>query len=228
MGGAHILVVDDEEDILELIGYNLTRVGFEVTCVDSGEKALATAGSSRPSLIVLDLMMPRVDGFEVCRRLRERDDTRHVPIIILTARDEDEDIVRGLEHGADDYVTKPFSPKVLIARIEAVLRRAGREVPPEDRVLEVHGIRIHPGRHEITVGDRQLHLTGAEFRALHFLARRPGWVFTRQQIVDAVHGEEYVVTHRSVDVLMVGLRRKLGRRGSILETVRGVGYRLKG
>jgi two-component system phosphate regulon response regulator PhoB len=228
MGGAHILVVDDEEDILELIGFNLARAGFEVTCVDSGEKALATARSTRPSLIVLDLMMPRVDGFEVCRRLRERDDTRHVPIIILTARDEDDDIVRGLEHGADDYVTKPFSPKVLIARIEAVLRRAGREVPPEDQILEIRGIRIHPGRHEVSIGDRQLHLTGAEFRALHFLARRPGWVFTRQQIVDAVHGEEYVVTHRSVDVMMVGLRRKLGRRGSILETVRGVGYRLKG
>lgn len=224
----HILVVDDEADILELVDYNLTREGFDVSRASTGEDAIEKASVIRPDLIVLDLMLPGLDGLEVCKRLKGDEATRLIPIVMLTAKDEASDIVRGLEMGADDYVTKPFSPSVLLARVRAVLRRLKSQLPGEGDVIEVHGMTIHPGRHEVLVGDDAVSLTNGEFRALHFLSRRPGWVFTRHQIVRAVHGEEYVVTDRAIDVMMVGLRRKLGDHGSCIETVRGVGYRLKG
>ncbi|HKL21151.1 MAG TPA: response regulator transcription factor, partial [Tichowtungia sp.] len=154
--------------------------------------------------------------------------TRHIPIVMMTARGEESDIVAGLELGAEDYVVKPFSPKVLCARAKAVLRRnsSAPELVPED-VIKIHDIVIHPGRHEVLVKDKDIDLTATEFRMVHFLARRPGWVFTRYQIVDAVHGEDYPVTERSVDVQIVGLRRKLKRAGSYIETVRGIGYRFR-
>ena len=228
MSGEHILVVDDEPDLVELVLYNLRQDGYEVTGVGSGEQAIAAARTVTPDLILLDLMMPGLDGIETCRALRQSELTRDIPIVMLTAKDDDADVVRGLEVGADDYVTKPFSPRVLLARIAAVLRRRTRAVPDAESAVHVHGIDIHPGRHEVLVDGRPLKLTPAEFRALHHLARRPGWVFTRQQIVEAVHGSDYVVTDRSVDVLFVGLRKKLGDIGRIVETVRGVGYRLKG
>ncbi len=228
MSGEHILVVDDEPDLVELVLYNLRQDGFEATGVGSGEQALVAARTMTPDLILLDLMMPGLDGIETCRALRQSSLTRDIPIVMLTAKDDDADVVRGLEVGADDYVTKPFSPRVLLARIAAVLRRRSREVPDEAAAISVHGLEIHPGRHEVLLNGGELRLTPAEFRALHHLARRPGWVFTRQQIVEAVHGSDYVVTDRSVDVLFVGLRKKLGDVGHIVETVRGVGYRLKG
>jgi two-component system phosphate regulon response regulator PhoB len=224
----NILIVEDEEDIRELVRYNLQRENFAVLEAGSGEEGLQLVGRAAPDLILLDLMLPGKDGLEVCRILKREERTRHIPVVMMTARGEESDIVTGLELGADDYVVKPFSPKVLCARAKAVLRRnaAVPELAPDD-VIAVHDMVIHPGRHEVLVKDRPVDLTATEFRILHFIARRPGWVFTRYQIVDAVHGEDYPVTERSVDVQIVGLRRKLKRAGSYIETVRSIGYRFR-
>jgi two-component system alkaline phosphatase synthesis response regulator PhoP len=227
MAKENILVVEDEEDILELVRYNLNKEGYRVTGVLSGEEGLKAARSHPPDLIILDLMLPGMDGLTVCRELKQDARTRDLPVIILTAKGEEADIVAGLELGADDYVTKPFSPRVLLARLRAVLRRRRAEPPGEGDVLEIHQMVIHPGRHEVLVQGRPVDLTATEFRLLAFLARRPGWVFTRSQIVQGVQGEDYAVTERAVDVQIVGLRKKLGEAGQYIETVRGVGYRLK-
>ncbi len=227
MAKEHILVVEDEEDILELLRYNLTKEGYRVTGVLSGEEGLKAARSQPPDLIVLDLMLPGIDGLTVCRELKMDAKTRDLPIIILTAKGEEADIVAGLELGADDYVTKPFSPRVLLARLRAVLRRRQAEPQAEAESLELHELTIHPGRHEVLVQGQPVDLTSTEFRLLSFLARRPGWVFTRSQIVQGVQGEDYSVSERAVDVQIVGLRKKLGPAGKYVETVRGVGYRFK-
>lgn len=227
MAHERVLVVDDEEDILELVRYNLVRGGFDVTCVTTGEEALKKARSSIPDLILLDLMLPGVDGFEVYNILKREQKTAHVPIVMLTAKGEEEDIVAGLELGADDYITKPFSPRVLVARVKAVLRRKAKTPIDESAVIKRKDMTIHPGRHEVVVSGKTVSLTSTEFRILHYLARHPGWVFTRQQIIDAARGDEYPVTNRSVDVHIVGLRKKLGSLGTCIETVRGVGYRFK-
>ncbi|MFW5777138.1 MAG: response regulator [Spirochaetota bacterium] len=228
MAGERILVVDDEQDILELIRFNLEREGFTVFTVDTGEAALSQARRIRPELVVLDLMLPGVDGNEVCRRLRQDEATQAIPVLMLTARTEDSDIVAGLEVGADDYVTKPFSPRVLVARIRAILRRGGAEADGEDRqVVRIHGIRIDISQHEVWIDDRQVHLSATEFAILVFLARNPGWVFSRNKIIDTVKGKDYPVTERSVDVQILGLRKKLGEKGKLVQTVRGVGYRLQ-
>ena len=224
----HILVVDDEDDLLELVRYNLAKEGFEVVCVSSGEEALKAARKDPPDLIVLDLMLPAVDGLEVCRRLKADASTRDVPIVMLTAKSEEADMIAGLDRGADDYIGKPFSPRVLTARIKALLRRQEAKRQTEaDVTIDVHELSIHPGRHEVTLAGRLLELTYTEFALLQFLARRPGWAYTRTQIVDAVKGEDYPVTERSVDVQVAGLRKKLGSFGSYIETVRGVGYRFR-
>jgi two-component system, OmpR family, alkaline phosphatase synthesis response regulator PhoP len=222
-----ILVVDDEEDLLELVNYNLSREGYRVECVASGEAALTAARKALPDLIVLDLLLPSVDGLEVCRLLKGDSKTKHIPIIMLTAKGEESDMVTGLELGADDYMTKPFSPRVLLARIKAILRRKHKETADNDQAIQVRELVIHPGRHEVLVNGTPIDLTFTEFRLLHFLARKPGWAFTRSQIVDAVKGEDYPVTERSVDVQVAGLRKKLGEIGSYIETVRGVGYRFR-
>jgi len=227
MSKEHILVVDDEEDILELVRYNLAREGFQVTCSVSGEDALKKAGAESFDLIVLDLMLPGVNGLEVARQLKKNARNQQMPVIMLTAKGEEADVVAGLEIGADDYVTKPFSPRVLTARIRAVLRRRAALETEDAPVLDVHGLVIHPGRRTVSVNGEPVELTFTEFQVLYFLARRPGWVFTRSQIVDAVRGDDYPVTDRSVDVQIVGLRKKLGSWGGFIETVRGVGYRFK-
>ncbi len=228
MAGERILVVDDERDILELIKFNLEREGFEVHTVDSGEAALAQASRIDPDVMVLDLMLPGVDGTEVCRRIRSSSLTAQIPIIMLTARAEDADIVRGLETGADDYITKPFSPKVLVARIRAALRRgSGANDESTHDLVEIHGIRIDISRHEVWIGTNQIMLSATEFSILEFLARNPGWVFSRNKIIDTVKGKDYPVTERSVDVQILGLRKKLGAQGKLIQTVRGVGYRLQ-
>lgn len=227
MEKAHILVVDDEEDILELVRFNLEREGYTVTSAASGEDAIQTATQKLPDLIVLDLMLPGVDGLEVAKFLKNEPKTREIPIVMLTAKGEESDVVIGLELGADDYITKPFSPKILSARVKAVLRRRGQaEAEPSDRI-KIHNLVIHMGRREVTVEGQRVDLTYTEFGVLNYLIRRPGWVFTRSQIVDAVKGTDYFVTDRTVDVQMVGLRRKLGPAGQYIETVRGVGYRFK-
>jgi two-component system phosphate regulon response regulator PhoB len=225
MSKEKILVVDDEEDILELVRYNLAREGYAVTCAASGEAALKSAVSDQVDLIILDLMLPGIDGLEVARRLKQNSGTKDTPIVMLTAKGEEADIVTGLELGADDYVTKPFSPRILIARMKAVIRRRSGIAEPESEVLTIRELSIHSGRRHVTANGKSLDLTYTEFQVLHFLARRPGWVFTRSQIVDAVRGDDYPVTDRSVDVQIVGLRKKLGPLGKYIETVRGVGYR---
>lgn len=222
-----ILVVDDEEDIRELVKYNLAREGFKVFSASTGEKALKKARSKLLDLIVLDLMLPGIDGLEVTKILKNDPKTEHIPIIILTAKGEEADIVTGLELGADDYITKPFSPRVLVARTRAVIRRKTKEPTDEPSEIEIHDLVIHPGRHEVLLKGTPVDLTYTEFQVLYSLARRPGWVFTRSQIVDAVRGDDYPVTERSVDVQIVGLRKKLGVYGKYIETVRGVGYRFK-
>ncbi len=227
MASHRILVVDDEEDLLELIRYNLSKEGYRVDCAASGEQAIQEARTTVPDLIVLDLLLPNVDGLDVCKHLKSDPKTQHVPIVMLTAKSEEADVVTGLELGADDYITKPFSPRVLLARIRNVLRRRAKPAAEDPGAIRVHDIVIHPGRHEVLIGGKPLDLTFTEFRLLHFLARKPGWAFSRNQIVDAVKGEDYPVTERSVDVQVVGLRKKLGLLGGYIETVRGVGYRFK-
>ena len=227
MGRERALVVDDEEDILELVQFTLGRDGFDVTCVASGELALRSARASPPDVVVLDLMLPGVDGLEVCRLLRRDNRTKDVPVVMLTARGEEGDVVKGLEIGADDYVTKPFSPRVLLARVRAVLRRRGAELADQTAVVQRGTLSMDPRRHEVRADGASVTLTRTEFGLLHLLLRRPGWVFTRQQIIDQVQGEDVAVTHRSVDVHVVALRRKLGVSGAAIETVRGVGYRFR-
>ncbi len=227
MSGKKILVVDDEENIRELVKYNLAREGYQVTTVGSGEEALKQAGEKPPDLIVLDLMLPGIDGFDVCRQLKNDSRTAHIPIVMLTVKGEESDIVVGLELGADDYITKPFSPKVLLARIKAVLRRKEKKPIAESDVMTIGDLTIHPGRHEVLVQGKPVELTATEFRILHLMARKPGWVFTRYQIVDAARGENIAVTARSVDFHITSLRKKLGPCSDYIETVWGVGYRFK-
>ncbi|MFH1144791.1 MAG: response regulator transcription factor [Candidatus Eisenbacteria bacterium] len=227
MSGKHILVVEDDKDIQELVKYNLTSEGHQVSSALTGEEGLKLARARHPDLVVLDLMLPGMDGREVCRALKKDVATETIPIIMLTAKGEESDIVAGLELGADDYVTKPFSPKVLNARVRVLLRRSALPAPDDQAIIRAKEIVINPGRHEVQVAGQGIELTYTEFRLLQLLAARPGWVFTRYQIVNAIRGEEYPVTERSVDVQVVGLRKKLGPAGQHIETVRGVGYRFK-
>jgi two-component system phosphate regulon response regulator PhoB len=227
MARTRILIVDDELGILDLVQYNLSKAQYDVVGVASGEEALAQVRTTPPDLVVLDLMLPGVDGLEVCKALKRDTHTAAIPIVILTARGEEADIVAGLELGADDYLTKPFSPRVLLARIRAVLRRHHTEPVAADAMITHHGLVLHPGRHEVLVEGQPVPLTLTEFRVLHLLARRPGWVFTRNQIIAAAQGTDVSVTERAVDVYIVSLRRKLGPVGETIETIRGVGYRLQ-
>ena len=225
-----ILLVEDEHDIQDLLKFHLEREHIAVETADTGEDALQilkTRGGF--SLVLLDLMLPGIDGLEVCRQLKAQSETRDIPIIMLTAKDNEADIVAGLEMGAADYVTKPFSPRVLIARIHAVLRRPVPAFPDTETtpVIKAGPITIDPARHKVTIKDKDVPLTYTEFRILSLLAGNPGYAFTRHQIVDQVRGESYAVTERIVDVQMVSLRKKLGKLGDWIETVRGVGYRFK-
>lgn len=221
-----ILVVDDERDVLELVRYNLAKEGYGVDTAASGEDALVKAKSQLPNLVVLDLMLPEIDGLEVCKKLKGDIKTEHIPIIMLTAKVEESDIVTGLELGADDYITKPFSPKILIARIRRLLHRSIvsdlKKAP-----IRIQDLTIDPARRQVLIGKDRVDLTFTEFNILYTLAKRPGFVFTRYQIVDAIHNDDYLVTDRAVDVQIVGLRKKLGDYSGYIETVRGVGYRFK-
>ncbi|MBI4963156.1 MAG: response regulator [Desulfomonile tiedjei] len=227
MAKEKILVVDDEPDILELVKYNLAKEGYRVHCLLSGEQALRKAAEEHPDAILLDLMLPDLDGLDVCRQLKNNPATRHIPVIMLTAKGEDADVVTGLELGAEDYIVKPFSPRILLARLRVVFRRKERLASDEDAVVHMHDLTIDPNRHEVLLEGRPMGLTTTEFRILHFLARRPGRVFSRDHIISGVRGEDYAVTERSVDVQIVNLRKKLGKSGDAIETVRGVGYRFK-
>jgi two-component system alkaline phosphatase synthesis response regulator PhoP len=219
-----ILIVEDEEDVHELIRYNLEKNGYCAESAMTGHEAVTKAASLLPDLVLLDLMLPGLDGLQVCKTLKKDAKTEKIPVVMLTAKGTESDIITGLEMGADDYITKPFSPRVLLARIKAVLRRKETAVQ-DDGVVQIYDLEIDSGRHRVLLKGKPLTLTSTEFSLLKFLAARPGWVFTRYQIVDAVHGSDYPVTDRSVDVQIVGLRKKLGTAGKYIETVRGVGYR---
>jgi two-component system phosphate regulon response regulator PhoB len=227
MAKEKILVIDDEEDILELVRYNLSREGYRVTGSLTGEDALRKVRSDTFDLIVLDLMLPGMDGLAFTKTLKNDSRLHSIPIIMLTAKGEEADIVTGLELGADDYITKPFSPKVMIARVRAALRRRKEEPQDEMAIVKIHDLEINPGRRSVLVKGDPIDLTYTEFQLLLLLAKRPGWVFTRFQIVDLIRGSDYPVTDRSVDVQIVGLRKKLGNCGKYVETVRGVGYRFR-
>ncbi len=227
MAKERILIVDDEEDILELIAYNLTRDGYATETAKTGESAIGMARDGKPDLVLLDLMLPGIDGLDVCRILKGDPSTAGIPVIMITAKGEDADIVTGLELGADDYVTKPFSPRILLARIRAVLRRSSRGKEQEESFIRTENIIINLTSREVTVDGEPVDLTASEFNILAYITKRPGWVFTRNQIISAVRGEDYPVTERSIDVQIVGLRKKLGEAGKHIHTVRGIGYRFK-
>jgi len=222
-----ILIIEDEPDIREVISYNLTKEGYRVVSAASGEEGLKSAMSQPPDLVILDLMLPGVYGLDVCRRIRNDSRTAAIPIIVLTARSEESDVITGLEVGADDYVTKPFSPKVLVARIRARLREKSEEPNNVEKKINLKRISMDKGRHSVEVDGKPVTLTPTEFKLLWMLAKNPGLVFSRYEIVNAVRGDDAIVTDRSVDVQVVGLRKKLGGCAESIETVRGVGYRLR-
>lgn len=226
-----IVVVEDEPDQQELLRFNLAREGYQVTCCDNGREAIEMIRAELPDLVLLDVMLPGMDGLDVCRALRSITETASIPVLMLTAKAEDSDVVAGLELGADDYVTKPYSPRVLLARVKSVLRArrtATASVATGDEpVIRRRDMVIRPDRFEVSVAGKALRLSGTEFRMLALLAGKPGRVFNRAQIITAVHGENCAVTDRSVDVHIFWLRQKLGAQGRYIEAVRGVGYRFR-
>jgi DNA-binding response OmpR family regulator len=223
-----VIVIEDEQDIQEVIAYNLTKEGFEVKCTDDGEQGLQLVKKESASLVLLDLMLPGLDGIDVCRRLKEDQNTRGIPIIMVTAKGEESDIVLGLGVGADDYVIKPFSPKELIARVRAVLRRG---MPRDDKAskerIVIEDLVIDVGRHEVKIDGVAIVFTATELRLLHFLASNPGRVFTRDHLLTRVIGDDAIVIDRNIDVHIRAVRKKLGKHRDLIETIRGVGYRFQ-
>lgn len=224
MDKKHILIVDDEQDIRNLLKFNLDNENYKTILIEDGETAISEARKNNPDLIILDLMLPGIQGLDVCRILKNSDDTSNIPILMLTAKGEEVDIVKGLELGADDYVVKPFSVKVLLARVNNILKRKPK--PEKDSVLEFDNLIIHPGKHEVNIeGGEKVDLTFSEFKILFVLASHPNWVYTRNQLIDEIRGEDYPVTDRSIDFQIVGLRKKLKKASKYVQTVRGIGYR---
>lgn len=232
-----ILIVDDELPIRELLKYNLEKEGFTIYQAETGTQALEIARKKMPDLIILDLMLPDMSGLDICRIIKNDKPIAHIPIIMLTAKTEDSDIVGGLELGADDYITKPFSPKVLVARIQAVLRREeiksdSKKLLPDDEkkqkssIIKLQKLSINPEKFEVHVNDKLINFSATEFAILTLLASHPGHVFSRQKIINSIKGESYPVTERSIDVQILSIRKKLGKKAKILETVRGVGYKI--
>jgi len=222
-----IVVVDDETDILHLVSLHLQKAGFRVRVFPAAKDFLQALPHEQPALIVLDLMLPDLDGFELCKQLRQNPEYTAIPIIMLTARTDELDRVLGLELGADDYITKPFSPRELVARVRAVLRRTSPKVAPS---AEIHcgKLRLDLQKREAYIADRPLALTTTEFNLLALLAAKPGYVFTREQILAKLWGEDKIVVSRSVDVHVRNLRAKMGDLGNLIKNIRGVGYKLEG
>ncbi len=225
MAKEKILVVEDDKDIVDVIKYNLSKEGYQITAALSAEAGLKTLDENIPDLILLDLMLPGMDGLQLCRIIRGKPDLQAIPVIILTARSEDADIVVGLELGADDYIIKPFSPRVLIARIRNILRRKDVSLETPEQFIKIGNLTIWPGKHEVYADDKPVDLTNMEFQILRLLTQRRGWVFSRYQIINSIMGEDYPVTDRAVDVQIVGLRKKLGAYKDYIKTVRGAGYK---
>jgi two-component system alkaline phosphatase synthesis response regulator PhoP len=226
MAKGTILVIDDEKDLIELVSYNLKKEGFLVKSVLDGESGLTATARDLPDLVIVDLMLPGIDGLEVCRRLRSDIRTATIPIIMLTAKSAEPDRVLGLELGADDYVTKPFSPRELAARVKAVLRRTSQQTAPSTQI-RCGDLTIDVTRREVSYGGKSIALTASEFRLLQFLAMHPGQVFSRSELIDGALGREISVVDRTIDVHVTGIRRKLGSGGEWIETVRGFGYRFR-
>jgi two-component system phosphate regulon response regulator PhoB len=224
-----VLIVEDEREIADLMQFHLQRAGFETAVEHRGKAAIDAIRKTPPDVVLLDLMLPDVDGLEICRRIRASDEHRKIGVIMVTAKGDESDVVSGIELGADDYISKPFSPRVLVARVKAVLRRSndGKSSPSATKRTELASGRlvVDPERHVTHVDGKPVDLTLTEFGMLHFLVQRPGFVRTRDQIIAAVHGRNVVLSSRTVDVHMTALRRKLGDLGTFIETVRGVGYR---
>lgn len=226
MPNEKILIVEDEPAIRELIRLTLQSAGYPAAYeAADGETGLQLARSHHPDLILLDLMLPGIDGLTVCRKLKADEETRNIPVIMLTAKSEESDVVLGLEMGAGDYVTKPFSRKILIARIRAQLRDFSEQENSSE--IRRSGLVVNPDQHRVRLDDRELELTFSEFEILRLFVSHPGRVYTRSQIIARIKGVDYPVTERSIDVQIVNLRRKLGTWGVNIETIRGVGYRLK-
>lgn len=226
MPKAIVLVIDDEADLIELVRYNLEREGYAVLGSADGESGFSRAISEKPDVIVVDLMLPGIDGLEVCRMLRSENATSRIPIIILTAKISEADRIVGLEFGADDYMTKPFSPRELTARIKALLRRsAGYRQQPS--VIRHGNLSIDPSSHEVRCGAKTIALTATEYRILEFLASHPGFVYSRASLIDGALGRDVTVLDRTIDVHIMSLRRKLGRCGAWIETTRGFGYKFR-
>lgn len=223
----NILVVDDEEDILELVKYNLIKEGYSVNLAASGKEALQIAREEHFDLIVLDLMLPDLDGFSVCTVLKKDSQTKKIPIMMLTAKNTEASIITGLELGADDYLTKPFSPKIFIARVKSIFRREDEGKTLIKDVISIDEMVIDTLKHKFYIKNNEIELTISEFRALHLLANNQGCAFSRYQIIDSIKGGDHFVTDRSIDVVITGLRKKLGSYNHYIETVRGVGYRFK-
>lgn len=224
----NIFIVEDETDIIELIAYHLKKEGFTVTSTSTGANAFDLIKANKPDLVILDLMLPDTDGFEICKKIKQDSATHHIPIMMVTAKSEDSDMITGLELGAEDYVTKPFSPKVLVARVRTILRRM--QFPDhidKNKSIQIKNLSIDPQKREIRVNDQPITATFSEFQILHLLTRHPGHVFSRYQIVTEIHGEDYIATDRTIDVQIVALRKKLGPYAKFIETIRGVGYRFK-
>jgi two-component system alkaline phosphatase synthesis response regulator PhoP len=226
MNKATILIIDDEKDLIEMVRYNLDKDGYDVISATDGQTGLEIAQRHKLDLIVLDLMMPGIDGLEVCRRLRSDPRTGRIPLIMLTAKATEADRIVGLELGADDYITKPFSPRELVARVKAILRRTATQSEPQ-QVIRHGELSIDLTRHEVTVGGKPISLTATEFRILHFLASRPGRVLTRDDIIDAALGRDANVFDRTIDVHITAIRRKLGQGSDRIETIRGFGYKFR-
>jgi two-component system phosphate regulon response regulator PhoB len=221
-----VLVIDDEPSLIDLVRYNLEKEGFSVLEAGDGESGLSTAVRKKPDVIVVDLMLPGMDGLEVCRLLRSESATARIPIIMLTAKASESDRVVGLEIGADDYMTKPFSPRELVARVKALLRRSSG-FPAQAAIIRRGRLTIDPGSHEVFCGERPVELTATEYRLLHFLASHPGYVHSRSTIIDGALGRDVTVLERTIDVHVMALRKKLGKCGEWIETVRGFGYRFR-
>ena len=223
-----ILIIEDEPDIRDLLEFQLKREGYNVLTSSDGEIGLKIARKQDPNLILLDLLLPGIKGLDVCRILKSDVNTSNINIIMVTALGQEENIVKGLETGADDYVSKPFNMSILLARVSAVLRRNTTDAISYDDNVNINGIKIIPRLREVTAGEQKIiDLTFTEFQILHLLSTHPGWVFTRYQIIDKIRGDNYPVTDRSVDFQIVGLRKKLGDHGKLIETIRGVGYRFR-
>ncbi|UJS16597.1 MAG: response regulator [Candidatus Jettenia sp.] len=221
-----ILIVDDEQDLVKLIRYHLEKDGYKVLSASNGEDALFMARRERPELVVLDLMLPGIDGLEVCKKLKTTPELTTIAIVMLTAKGEESDITVGLKLGADDYITKPFSPKELIARIQAVLRRIKTSLVKRD-YIEIGNLAIDVYKHEVSIQGESIPLTLTEFKLLHQLANKPGRVFTREQLLDAVSGPEITVIDRTIDVHIASLRKKLKSFANFIVTIRGIGYKFK-